>query len=562
MPEAVPVETHFAVSLGVLLLASLAGGILADLIRVPKVTAYLLAGMLVGPSLLHAITAEHVEQLEPLTKLAMALVLLELGCQFSLAHLRPVLKHAIWLSAGELLVTFVLVATSIWMFGFGLSGAVLLGALALATAPATTVLVLKESNSEGPVTELAGVLVAINNIVAILAFELLFLLAQLMSDHFSGDAASMIYRLIADLGGACFLGVMGGLVISYGSGLLARRRWLVMVLAVSILMLGLCESWHVPYMLVFLMAGMVLVNTCDSSVDLLSEQEKIAGLLVVVFFAVHGSELDLNAFGAAGLLGLVYIVSRSAGKILGIRWAAKLRRESAIVRRYLGTCMLAQAGAAIALASVAVQRWPELGGQIQVIILGSVVFFEIVGPILIRTSVLRAGEVPLAHAIAHSTETATSQLSKMWMRGREALGLRPSQAADVQSMLISSLLRRNVVGISQTADFETVVKYIRRSHDNTYVVVDQQQQIVGVIRYLQLSDSFFDASIDDLVCAEDLASPVDVVVFPNDPLSKAVDAFRGTSDDVLAVVTEEAPHQYLGIIRRDDLTELAIRFRT
>ncbi len=562
MPEALPDELHSAVSLGILLLASLAGGILADLIRIPKVTAYLLAGILVGPSVAHAVNDEHIHHLEPLTKLAMSLVLLELGCQFPLAHLRPILRRALWISFGELLTTFLLVTVSVWLVGFGASGAVLLGALALATAPATTVLVFKESKSEGPVTELSGVLVALNNIVAIIGFELLFLAARLFSGDQSEKLPWHISRLFADLGGACALGLVGGLIISYGSGLLSRRRWLVMVLAVSILMLGLCESWHMPYMLAFLLAGVIVVNTSDSTHDLLAEHEKIAGLLVVVFFAVHGAELQLSAVLSAGSLGLVYVFARGAGKILGVRWASRSRHESATVRKYLGSCLLAQAGAAIALSALAAERWPELGGQIQTIILGSVVFFEIVGPICIRWSVMQAGEVPLAYAISHHTETAASQASKMWSRGREALGLGTANAPDVQAMQVRDLLRRNVSGLPQTADFDEVIAYIQRSHDNTYVVLDDQQQVVGLIRYALLSDTFFDSGMDTLVRAEDLASPPTAVIFPDQPLSAAVDAFRNNRDDVLAVVTRDLPHHFLGIIRRGDLTELAIRSRT
>lgn len=554
-------EFDAAVSVGILLIASLIAGILADLVRIPKVTAYLLAGVVVGPSVVNAINIEQMQHLEPLTKLAMALVLLELGCAFPVAKLRPILRHAAALSAGEVLTTFCLVTLAVWLFGFGLSGAVLLGALAIATAPATTVLVLKESNSEGPVTELAGVLVALNNIVAIVAFELLFLVAKMLSDEYTQDTVAEVQQLIVDLGGACLLGIAGGLAISYGSGLLARRRWLVMVIAVCILMLGLCETWDVPYMLAFLTAGVVVVNTSDAAKDLLLEQEKIAGLLVVVFFAVHGAELQLIEFFEAGTLGLLYIGSRSLGKILGVRWAAKVHREAPTVRRYLGSCMLAQAGAAIALATVAAERWPELGEDIQMIILGSVVFFEIVGPILIRWSVLRAGEVPLAQAVFHSTETATSQAAKMWTKAREALGMGSQRVKNVQDLRVSDLLRKNVKGVLQTADFEEVVNHIRRSHDNTYVVVDAQNRVVGLIRYELLSDTFFDSSIDSLVRAEDLSTPAGMVVFPDDSMGIAVDAFRSTGDDVLAVVSEES-QQFLGVVRRSDLTELAIRIRS
>jgi Kef-type K+ transport system membrane component KefB len=559
MPEALPNEFHSAVSLGILLLASLVGGIAADVVRIPKVTAYLLAGMLVGPSLLHAIHQEHIHHFEPFTKLAMALVLLELGCRFPVAQLRPILKRTLWLSAGEISITFALVTLAVWLFSGSPAMAVLLGALALATAPATTVLVLKESRSEGPVTELAGVLVALNNIVAIVSFELLFLIAQMLSDEQSVSFWSQLGSLTVDLGGASLLGVSGGLFIGYFSGLLNRRRWLVMVLAVAILMLGLCETWHLPYMLSFLIAGVMLVNTTEAAPELLSEQEKIAGLLVVVFFAVHGAELQLAAFISAGLLGAIYILSRSAGKILGARLAARLRGEPATVRRYLGSSLLAQAGAAIALSTQAAERWPGLGDQLQAIILGSVVFFEIVGPILIRWSVLNAGEVPLAQAITHNTETPKSQAAKMWQRGREALGVKPRRAVDVRELTVSNLLRKNVSGVPQTADFDEVVAYIRRSHDNTYVVVDDQQSVVGVIRYDVLSDTFFDSSHDHLIRAEDLSSPADYALYPDDPLSLALELFKQSTDDALAVVSSEPPNRFLGIIRRGELTELAMR---
>lgn len=561
MPDAFPHELHAAVSLGILLLASLVGGIAADVVRIPKVTAYLLAGMLVGPSGAHLIGTNHLHHLEPITQLAMALVLVELGCRFPLTHLRPILKRAVWLSVGELTATFALVSLLVWAADGRLSAAVILGALALATAPATTVLVLKETKSEGPITELAGVLVAFNNIAAIIGFELLFLVAHSLSQGSETPLAAQLVQLIRDLGGACLLGIAGGLSIAYLSGLLNRRRWLVMLLAVASLLLGLCESWNLPYMLAFLVAGASLVNTTDVAGELLNELEKIAGLLVVVFFAVHGAELQLAAFFAAGLLGLVYISGRSAGKILGTRWAAQARGEPATVRRYLGNSLLSQAGAAIALATLAAQRWPELGEQLQVIILGSVVFFEIAGPICIRWSVLKAGEVPLAQAIPHNTETPGTQAAKIWARGREALGFQPTQTADARQLTVAQLLRQNVTGIPQTADFDEVVTYVRRSHDNTYVVVDQQQSVVGIIRYAVLSEIFFDSSHDRLIRAADLCSSIDYQLHPDDPLTTAMELFKRTADDVLAVETRTTPGRLVGIVRRGELTDLAMRIR-
>lgn len=314
-------------------------------------------------------------------------------------------------------------------------------------------------------------------------------------------------------------------------------------------------------MLAFLVTGVVLVNSSDSARELLTEQEKMAGLLIVVFFAVHGADLELKAFVSAGLLGIVYITARSAGKILGISWSSHFRAEPATVRRYLGSCLLAQAGAAIALATSAAHRWPGLGEELQALILGSVVFFEIAGPICIRWSILRAGEVPLGQAIVHRTETAGSQAGKMIHAIRDAVGLKPPPKSNIETMQVASLLRRNVHGIEQDAEFDEVLNHIRRSHDNTYAVVDKDQHIVGVIRYALLSDTFFDTNIDSLVRAEDLASPSLVQVAANEPLRRAVEAFRSTTDDILPVIDDYESGKFVGVLRRGDLTEFALKVR-
>ena len=178
-------------TLGLLLAAALLAGMLAERLRLPKVTAYLMVGLLLGPyamdSLPTAVTEflpefllnlktipeRHLVFLDPLAKLAMALVLFNMGCSFSLQHIRSHWKSIVRLSAGELILTMLLVSIGLRFLGQSWELAVLFGVLALATAPATTVLVLKESQSEGPVTRYANTLVALNNIVAILLFEVL-----------------------------------------------------------------------------------------------------------------------------------------------------------------------------------------------------------------------------------------------------------------------------------------------------------------------------------------------------------------------------------------------------
>ena len=171
---------HITSTLGLLLAASLAAGVLADLVHLPKVTAYLLVGLLVGPSALNLVEAEHVDLFEPLLQLAMALVLFNLGCEFTFSKVRRIARHCLPISIAEIGFTTGAVALCLMIFGASLPKSILLGCLAVATAPATTILVLKEFRSEGPVTESTGFLVALNNFACIVMFESAFLAISLV----------------------------------------------------------------------------------------------------------------------------------------------------------------------------------------------------------------------------------------------------------------------------------------------------------------------------------------------------------------------------------------------
>ena len=397
-------------TLGCLLGTCLLAGLVADRFHFPKVTAYLLVGLAAGPSMLNWLPPDHIHAFDTTTKLAMALVLFNLGCHFPLTHIRRVLRRSMIMSFGELTATFLLVLLSLLAIGQSWGVALLLASLALATAPATTILVLKESASQGPVTEHANTLVALNNLAAIVIFEVVFIAIQMAIGDLANPLSTEIGLLFRDVLGSVVLGMAAGFVISFGCGLLSTSRWLVLLIAATTVVLGCCEVLDMPYMLSFLTMGVMVVNSSDISAKIVAELDRLTGLLCVIFFCIHGAELDLQAFLAAGFVGAIYIASRSVGKCVGIGVAARAINEPPQVRQWLGPALLAQAGAAIALASIAVERNPQLGEPVRAVILGSVVFFEIIGPILIRQGVLRAGEVPLAQAIYHTTATPISQL--------------------------------------------------------------------------------------------------------------------------------------------------------
>lgn len=574
-------DWNVTLSLGIIFAAALMGGVLASKVHIPKVTAYLLVGLLLGPGLLGALAtylAEnwlvfqgfetaieafhgtdghggHLEQLQPLSDMAIALVLFNMGCHFTLKLVRRLRRRLSVLSTAELSITFVSVSLGLLVLGTSWQLAVLFGALALATAPATTILVLKENQSEGPITEYTTALVAINNLAAIIIFELVFLIVATAGGGHESPGHAVI-ELIRGLFVAAILGIAVGMMASYFCALLARSRWLVLMMALSASLLGVCVLLDVPYMLAFLAMGTTVANSSDTVDEISGVLGNITSLMCVVFFVISGTHMDLGALFAVGALGAAYIGLRSFGKYIGIFLFAEPHRDGPQTKHWLGAAMLSQAGAAIVLSSLAVERDPELGIPLQTVILGTIVFFELVGPILVRQAVIRGAEVPVDLAIHHTTTTMGDELRTIRNRVMVALGRDPWKKKTPESVSVSDLMRPSNKGISPSDTFDEIVNWIEHSHDNIFPVVTKTGELVGVIIYSDVRDNLFDPDLGLLVRASDLAIMPKTLLCPEDTLAKAWDYFRAGNDDEIPVVTNLEDRQLVGMVRRKDLLSL------
>ncbi len=575
-------DWYLALTVGALLGAALLAGRLASMFRLPRVTAYLFVGLAMGPHtpLLRAaewvaekfgliveltkyhVPTEHLAYLEPLGNFAIALVLFNMSCHFPISRFQRIFKRLVPLSLGELAMTMILVAGGLCVLGLvmpdtGLNWriALLFGALALATAPATTVLVLKECRSEGPLTEFATALMALNNLASIVIFELLFVLVHATQNADVSIGAEYLL-LTRNLVVATALGMVAGLIVSFFCGILPTSRWLVLLTAVIAPLMAMCEILNVPYLLTFLTMGIIVASTSDVADEISETLDRLTGLLCVVFFVIHGAEMDLAKLWSAGVVGVAYISLRCAGKYFGIYLSANAHRDGPLVKRWLGTALLSQAGAAIALSAIAVQRDAALGGQLQAIILGTVVFFEITGPILLRNAVQRAGEVPVSHIIQHTTSSPLEQLRTMFFRIKQSLGISPLHGSSSDKLTVERIMRRNAKPLLVSARFDQVLDHIEHSHDNTYPVVTKANELIGIIRYPDVRDVLFEESLRTLVTAEDLAVPAKKVLKQDEVLTEAWNYLKHGQDDCVPVVTTTVPHEYLGVVRRRDLLRI------
>ena len=578
-------DWYLALTVGLLLGAALLAGLAARKLHLPSVTAYLLIGLALGPhtpllaifewlaavfgytvSLAgYHVPIEHLHYLEPVGNFAIALVLFNMGCHFSLSRSRRIIKRLLPMSIGELGATFLLVSTGMLLLGLfdpnswlNWQLAILFGALALATAPATTVLVLKENRTEGPLTEFTTGLVALNNLTSIIVFELLFVVVHVTRGA-DVSIATEYLELTRDLAIATSLGMIAGLIVSYFCGIIPSTRWLVLLTAIIAPLMAVCEILTVPYLLTFLTMGTTVASTSDMADEISEALDRLTGLLCVVFFVIHGAAMDLGTLWAAGATGVAYIALRCVGKYFGTFFAADAHRDGPQVKRWLGAALLSQAGAAIALSGIAVERDPELGNHLQDIILGTVVFFEIAGPILVRMAVLRAGEIPVASAILHTTSSPLDQLRGMAFQLMQSFGINPLRTSSANQLDVSRVTRRNVKPVLASAPFDEVLDHIEHSHDNTYPVVTDKNELIGIIRYPDIRDILFDPYMKTLVTAEDLAVNAKKVLRQKQTLGEAWHLLSEGRDDCVPVTTNQSPHLYIGVVRRRDLLRLLNR---
>ena len=311
-------------SLGALMVLGVVCGQIARLLRLPTLTGYLAAGVIAGHHGLDLLSKETLggsldlgQMLtDPVNDLAMALVLFVLGGQFRLHRMGAIAKPTITLSLLEAAFTFAVVTLLTWPVLGSLAGAGLLGIMAVAVAPATTLVVLDEYGAEGTTTETLKLLTALSNIWAILAFEIALLI--LLATH-GADTSPM--EILWDLGGSLLFGVLAGMTLILLQERTGHGNYSLPLLTVLLLTIGICKATGVPHMLAFLITGAVVANRSRFFDPIVSSMGAYAQPTFVLFFVISGMHLDFGLFAqTSGLLAVsIYVLARLIGKVLGTR---------------------------------------------------------------------------------------------------------------------------------------------------------------------------------------------------------------------------------------------------
>ncbi|MBL7008726.1 MAG: cation:proton antiporter [Planctomycetes bacterium] len=551
-------EFPLLLTAGLILIGGSLCGALARMLRLPTLTGYLAAGILLGHHGLDRLPPAHVELMRgPVNDLAMALVLFVLGGQFRLRKLRPILRRTLVLSSVESLLTFGLVTLLCWPVLGSLPGSLLLGVMAIAVAPATTLLVLREYDARGPTTDSIKLLTALSNVWAVLLFEvaLLFLLWTTGAEAGPGEIAW-------DVGGALFYGLLAGHALILMQERVGHGSYSLPLLTVLLITTGACKLTGVPHMLAFLATGAVVVNRSRYFEPITQAMDLFAQPAYVAFFVLSGMHLDFQQLADNWAAVGLYVMGRTIGKILGSRcglWAAgaPAGNLSNLPSPPLGLGLLCQAGAAIALAQLAGGYDPALGERLLNIVLGSVVLFELVGPVLTRHVAVEAGEVSIGHLLVRSAEEREGTGILVALR-RAFRGRGGQTGVDLAALTAGKIRRSGIPPLPDRADMDEILRYANHVPVNQFPVVSDQGELVGMIRLRDLDDLAYDPAAAALVIAGDLTSlSAEQCSIPADAtLEETAAAFAAFHANHLVVVEDTESRRYLGIVDRSEVLRL------
>ncbi len=397
-------------------------------LKLPSVTAYLIAGVLVGPYCLGAFgfngvgftSHDAVSRLALISEVALGFIAFSIGNEFRLDELKKTGKQALVIGIVQALVATLFVDLALLVLHFimpeklSVAQLITLGAIATATAPAATLMVVRQYKANGPLTKLLLPIVALDDAVGLIVFAVSFGVAKTITSG-TIDMFSIIVNPLVEI--VCSLGlgaVMGWVLTQLEKLFNSNTNRLNLTIAFVFLTASLSMldfhigRVHISFssLLVCMMLGTVFCNICSLSHDLMGAADKWTSPLFALFFVISGAELELGVFaeGAIVIIGIVYIIFRSLGKYFGSMWSARSVKCSPAICKYLGITLLPQAGVALGMCATAMQLG-EAGNLIRNITLFAVLIYELIGPMLTRQALTAAGEItPISDEVKNRRE--------------------------------------------------------------------------------------------------------------------------------------------------------------
>ena len=569
-------------NIGVLLVLALIVGKLVSLIKLPKVTGYILVGLIMGPPILGHIYPSYndlilsykiLEIFKIITEVGLGLIIFNIGGEFQLENFKKLGKKVLWISVFEILLTVIIVtalsfATFLIFFsGIGVKGlsySLLLGIVAIATAPAATLLVLREYESEGPITNHLLVLIGLNNILCILAFKLVF--SGLVSE------TPKFIQPLTEVMGSILLGIVTGLLLSFFEKWLEKpvEQFMLILggiclnIGISFIMREWFTSIYISNLLANLFMGITMINSTtkgDSSFKALKNADMP---IYALFFVLAGANLHIKEFLESGAVIIVfctvYIIGRAAGKYFGTYYGILKTGLVAKLGKGMGLGLYPKAGVAIGLAILLKEglmpQDPNMANSLSTVILSAVIVFELIGPIFTRYVISKGGEVKEISLSKKKYQSNKRRYLRVLARLRHSLGIpKWKEKFHHKDVTCEDVMRSSVEYIFEDMHFEEVISFASHCKYDHFPVVDRDHHFVGTISYSEIRDILFDDDFAELIIARDILNEDPHIARPGDSLKRLLILFHSSGDDIdfLPVVDDHDPPHLIGIVSQKDV---------
>ncbi|MBL7152314.1 MAG: cation:proton antiporter [Phycisphaerae bacterium] len=534
-------ELNLALLFGVIVLGGAFGARLFQRMHVPQVVGCIVVGILLG-DVLGVITAHRIENLEPFTMFALGIIGFMIGAelrgevfkkygrQFFIILFAQGLGAFLLAGLGSAIIAWFALPAILGGVGdperlqVSIAAGLVLGAIASATAPAATVNVLWEYKTKGALTTAVLAIVALDDALALLLYRAAATGAKALIGTGQDSVLNTTLSLLGEIAGAIMLGFLAGVLLyALLKFVKAEDKVLDFALASLLLVVGVSMALKIDPILPSMTLGITIANLMPrQSKATFKLVEKFAPPIYISFFVLAGAHMEFDKIGPWMVVMIVaYVLCRAIGKMAGAWLGGKWSKAPAVVRKYLGLCLLPQAGVAIGLAILASQQFDsELGHTIVIVVMTGTFLMEIIGPMLVKMGVKRAGEV----------------------------GLNMTEEDLIRSYTVCDVMDTDVPTIGSGMLLGEVIEVVSGTDHFYYSVVDRDKKLVGAVTLDGIRNTFATQEINDWLVALDIMTPVVGRVTPDMPLADALERIRELNVEHLPVVASSEDEQFVGVL--------------
>lgn len=391
---------HILFYIGILLLAGILAARGAARIKLPHVTGYLIAGILIGPYFLNLIPKDILPDLAIIPEFALGFIAYTIGSTLNVKRIRKAKNGALTIALYESFGAVMVVILCLFLLfrqTIGLS--IVLGAIAAATAPAATMMIIRQYRAKGLLVDTITPVVALDNAIAIVLFSIMISVARPITGQ-EGQISwlRVVLQPLQEIGLTLILGLIAGFLLSIAfDRIKSKEELLCIVILVISLAIGGAHALQLSSMLLCMTLGAVVSNLSAYNLKTLQTLDGFTPPIFVLFFVLASLKLDIEVFKSVGFIAVGYVMLRAAGKLLGARFGTRAAVCSFEIRRYLGWTLIPQAGVALGLSLLAEVKIPEFGGVIRTIIIASTIIYELIGPVIAKAALIKAGQIRPEH---------------------------------------------------------------------------------------------------------------------------------------------------------------------